>query len=192
MKSLHASAYSQAQDQASLEKLEKEDTTLTGPPPKQRKLAAMNYQMMLQESFAQKKYWDINDDCSTAIHKKVMNMIAINNQPFSIVEDQGFIELMAHIQPRYMRPSRRYFSDVMLPKTYVISFTFDIWTSNHSVESFVSLTGHWIDEEFTRYNGVLSIKHFPGSHTGENIAHMAQKMMTDWGNLKGKAAHPRS
>ena len=47
-----------------------------------------------------------------------MNMIAIDNQPFSIAEDQGFIELLAHIQPKYMLPSRRYFSDVMLPKTY--------------------------------------------------------------------------
>lgn len=126
-----------------------------------------------------------------------MNMIAIDNQPFSIAEDQGFIELLAHIQPRYMLPSRRYFSDVMLPKTYQeikarmssqldevsathISFTSDIWTSNHSVESFVSLTGHWINKEFMRCSGVLSAKHFPGSHTGENIAHMIRKMMTDW------------
>ena len=45
-------------------------------------------------------------------------MIAIDNQPFSIAEDQGFIELLAHIQQKYMFPSRRYFSDVMLPKTY--------------------------------------------------------------------------
>ena len=132
-----------------------------------------------------------------AIHEKVMNMIAIDNQPFSIAEDQGFIELLAHIQPRYMLPSCRYFSDVMVPKTYQeikarmssqldevnathISFTSDIWTSNHSVESFVLLMGHWINKEFMRCSGVLSAKHFPGSHTGENIAHMIRKMTTDW------------
>ena len=93
----------------------------------------------------------------------------------------------------------------MLPKTYQelkarissqlgeanamhISFTSDIWTSNHSVESFVSLTGHWIDQEFTRASAVLSAKHFPGSHTGENIAHMIRKMMTDW-EIMGERQH---
>ena len=193
---MHTSEYSQAQEKESLERLRKENTAHTGPLPKQRKLCAIS-QMTLQESFSQKKYWDINDDRSTAIHEKVMNMIAIDNQPFSIAEDQGFIELLAHIQPKYMLPSRRYFSDVMLPKTYQelkarissqlgeanathISFTSDIWTSNHSVESLVSLTGHCIDQEFTRASAVLSAKHFPGSHTGENIAHMIRKMMTDW------------
>ena len=126
-----------------------------------------------------------------------MNMIAIDNKPFSIAEDQGFIKLLPHIQPKYMLPSRRYFSDVMLPKTYQdlkarilsqldqanathISFTCDIWTSNHSVESFVSLTGHWIDKDFSQCNGVLSNIYFPGSHTGENIFHMIRQMMTDW------------
>ena len=107
MKSMHAPEYSQAQEKASLEdKLRKENTARTEPPPKQRKLAAMN-QMTLQESFSQKKHWDINDHRSIAIHEKVMNMVAIDNQPFSIAEDQGFIELLAHIQPKYMLPSRR-------------------------------------------------------------------------------------
>ena len=197
MKSVHATEYSQAQEKASLDdKLRRENTAQTGPPPKQRKLAAMN-QITLEESLSQKKHWDINDQRSISIHERAMNMIAIDNQPFSIAEEQGFIELLAHIQPKYMLPSRRYFSDVMLPKTYQelkarissqldeanathISFTSDIWTSNHSVESFVSLTGHWIDKDFARCSAVLSAKHFPGSHTGENISHMICQMMTDW------------
>ena len=57
--------------------------------------------------FRPKKYWDINNHRSAAIHQKIMNAIAIDNQPFSI-------ELLAHIQPKYMLPSRRYFLDVML------------------------------------------------------------------------------
>ena len=97
MKSVHATEYSQAQEKASLDdKLRKENTVQTGPPPKQRKLAAMN-QITLQESFSQKKHRDINDQRSIAIHETIMSMIAIENQPFSIAEDQGFIELLAHI-----------------------------------------------------------------------------------------------
>ena len=197
MKSMHAVEYRKAEETAQREaKSRTEEKADTGPSPKQRKLTAIN-QMTLEESFSQKKYWDINDKRSVSIHQKIMNMMAMDNQPFSITEDQGFIELLAHVQPKYMIPSRRYFSDVMLPKTFKeikarllaqldeihaphVSFTSDIWTSQHSVESFISLTAHWVDEEFQRCSGVLSAQHFPGSHTGENIDQMVSKMMREW------------
>ena len=31
-------------------------------------------------------------------------MIALDNRPFNITEDDGFIGLMAHLQPRYLIP----------------------------------------------------------------------------------------
>ena len=39
------------------------------------------------------KLWDIKNSKAFNVHKKIMNMIAMDNQPFSIVEDHGFIEL---------------------------------------------------------------------------------------------------
>ena len=51
--------------------------------------------------FFAKKIWDINDQHSLAISTKIIKMIAIDNQPFSIVEDQGFIEVIAHLAPPY-------------------------------------------------------------------------------------------
>ena len=45
-------------------------------------------------------------------------MIAIDNQPFSIVNDKGFIELLAHLDPRYLIQSRKYFNEVMLQRAY--------------------------------------------------------------------------
>ena len=47
-------------------------------------------------------------------------MIPIDNQPFSIVNDKGFIVLLAHLEPIYLIPSRRYFNEVMLPRAYQI------------------------------------------------------------------------
>ena len=157
----------------------------------------MQKQLSLEDSFALKKIWDINDSRSKGIHKAVMKMIALDNQPFSMVEDDGFIELMAHLQPRYMIPSRRYFSETMLPALYdelrsavvdelavpeghFVSFTSDIWTCSSSNETFISLSGHWIKTDFTRRNAVLAAAHFPGSHTGFNIAEMFNKMWSDW------------
>lgn len=104
---------------------------------------------------------------------------------------------MAHMQPHYLLPSRRYFSDTMLPQVYekmksiveqdlaepngkYLSFTSDIWTCSKSKEAFISLSGHWIKQDFTRVDAVLHASHFPGSHTGVNIAEMFRKMWASW------------
>ena len=89
-------------------------TSTSSIKPKEKKLAAMNKQLTLINSLATKKIWDINDHRSKTINNKIMKMMASDNQPFSMVEDDGFIELMAQLQPRYMLPSRQYFSDTML------------------------------------------------------------------------------
>jgi hypothetical protein len=125
-------------------------------------------------------------------------MMALDNQPFSMVEDDGFIDLMAHLQPHYMLPSQRYFADKMLPEVYkeirtivqdelaqpdgdYISFTSDIWTCSVSKETFISLSGHWVKKDFKHVNAVLCGSHFPGSHTGINISEMFHNMWDDWG-----------
>ena len=36
-------------------------------------------------------------------------MIALDNQPFGIIEDDGFHGLMAHLQPRYLILTRHFF-----------------------------------------------------------------------------------
>lgn len=157
----------------------------------------MSKQLTLMDSFASKKIWDINDRRSKAINEKVMKMMALDNQPFSMVEDDGFIQLIAHLQPRYMLPSRRYFSDTMLPQVYdnikalveselsepdgkYVSFASDIWTCSKSKETFISLSGHWIKQNFTCIDAVLHGTHFPGSHTGANIAEMFRRMWESW------------
>ena len=39
-----------------------------------------------------------------------MNIIAMDNQPFSIVEDKGFIEFLAELNSRYFVSSTKYFN----------------------------------------------------------------------------------
>ena len=45
-------------------------------------------------------------------------MIAIDLQPFSIVEDVGFRQLVAALEPRFSLPSRRYLSEVVIPEIH--------------------------------------------------------------------------
>lgn len=47
-----------------------------------------------------------------------MEFIALDDQPFSVVEDIGFRRLILHIEPRYILSSRRYFAETCLPAMY--------------------------------------------------------------------------
>ena len=80
---------------------------------------------------------------------------------FSVLEDQGFRSLMAHMDPRYTLPSRRFFLDLSLPEMYChptfsllkadvtsIIFTTDIWSSDVSPMSMLRLTAQYIDPDF--------------------------------------------
>ena len=45
-------------------------------------------------------------------------MMALDNQPFSIVEYQGFKELIGYLQPRYKLPNKKFFTETMLTQEY--------------------------------------------------------------------------
>ncbi|XP_047143986.1 zinc finger BED domain-containing protein 4-like [Hydra vulgaris] len=160
-----------------------------------KKKCEMQKQMSVEDSFTSKKIWDINDEKSKQIHRKFAIMIALDNQPFSITEDDGFIGLMAFLQSRYLIPSRNYFSETAIPilydqikkkvfnevaKSQYISFTSDIWTCPTSHETFISLSGHWIKKKFEHKDAVLYASHFPEAHTGINIAGKFINMLESW------------
>ena len=44
--------------------------------------------------------------------------MALDCQPFSVVEDQGFVHLLNHLQPRYQLSCHKYFSSTMIPQLY--------------------------------------------------------------------------
>ena len=88
--------------------------------------------------------WDINDAIAQQIHKFVMEMIALDNQPFSLVEDIGFVRLLQVLEHRYSFPSRKYLVKKILPVVHDevmswvkskiegithFSFTTDVWSA---------------------------------------------------------------
>ena len=83
---------------------------------KQRKLDIR--QLTLAEVKESKEAWT----CDHPQHKKIMNwiaeMMALDSQPFSIVEDAGFIYLLANVCPKYVISSRKYFSEKIIPGIY--------------------------------------------------------------------------
>ena len=96
--------------------------------------------------------------------------IAVDNQPFSIVQDARFTKLVEFLEPCYAMPSRKYFSDQCLPELYSffythveklisgavsIIFTTDIWSLSVNQVSMLSFTAQWLDEDFVLKKAVL-------------------------------------
>nr|XP_042911777.1 zinc finger BED domain-containing protein 4-like [Parasteatoda tepidariorum] len=122
-------------------------------------------------------------------------MIAVDKQPYLFVEDEGFRNLMAKAQPQYKVSSREYFKQVIIPKMHLkckeeiesllssatyISLTTNIWFNSVNKDSFINFTAHWIDNDFNYKHFVLNSRHFPGSHTGENVGKMLSSLSEEW------------
>lgn len=101
------------------------------------------------------KQWDINSAKSQQIHNLIGEMISVDIQPFSMVNDTGFKRLMNKILPHYKIPSDKYFREKIVPdisercikaiqnkldklgENNKISMTSDIWTCQHTNNSFI-------------------------------------------------------
>ena len=57
-------------------------------------------QLTLEETLSLKKIWDINSSQAISIHNSVAEMVIVDFQPFSIVEDVGFNKLMKCLKQR--------------------------------------------------------------------------------------------
>ena len=122
-------------------------------------------QMMLQESIEGTKLLDVNHPRAQIIHKRIVEMIAVDSQPFSIVEDHAFSNLLKTIEPRYLLTSRKFFTENILPRIHAgvksevhsllssvsfFSFTTDIWNTSVGNNSLLSLTAHWLTDSLKK------------------------------------------
>ena len=159
-------------------------------------------QLTLQAA-GQNSVWGINDPRALHIHRKIGEMISVDNQPFSVVEDVGFIHLLHSLEPRYKIPSRKYFSETVIPSIFSrvhdgintkvcnissFSFTTDIWTTNVSSDSLLSFTAHWIANDFQKLSAVLNVKLLEGSHTGAHLCKQYNEILSSW-NIEKSQVH---
>lgn len=106
-------------------------------------------------------------------------MVSKDFQPFSIVDDVGFQNVIQLLDPRYDLPSRKTLTDVLLIRQYeeskikllaifeevsYFSLTCDLWTSR-SNEGYLTVTSHFIDTDLNMRCAVLSTNLMKGNHT---------------------------
>ena len=112
-------------------------------------------------------------------------MIALDDQPFNVVNNRGFRRVVAALEPRYTLPSDKYFRTSLIPDLFkmmsakltdvlasarFISFTTDSWTTSQCTDSLLSITAHWITNSWDRQSAVIAACPIEGSHTAENLA----------------------
>lgn len=154
---------------------------------------SQKYQQNIEESFVVQ--WSHEDSRSKIISVAIGEMIALDYQPLSMVENTGFKNFMKKVKPKYNLPSRKFFTDNIIPRLYeetkteirkgvlsaaAISVTTDLWTNINNMESFLSFTAHWFDDSFKFHHAVLQMTHFPETHTAMNIRNCLEEIPTLW------------
>lgn len=128
------------------------------------------------------------------ISEMIMRYVVVDMQPLSAIEDQGFRDLMAFLEPRYQMMSRKHLSNTVIPSKYAevrtklaatlkrawsVALTTDAWTSITG-EDYVTVTAHAIHEwELDAY--VLETKPFDDAHTADNLAAHLLDVCQQWG-----------
>ncbi|XP_072400428.1 E3 SUMO-protein ligase ZBED1-like [Diabrotica undecimpunctata] len=122
-------------------------------------------------------------------------MIVKDLQPLSVIENPGFKELIAGLEPSYSIPSRFTFSNSFLPqkfqqkqdklkallsKTSAITITTDSWIAQHSQTSYISYTAHFIDNDWGLYSCLLTCHQYEQSHTAENLKDDLYNVLKEW------------
>lgn len=103
---------------------------------------------------------------------------------------------MKYVEPRYTIPDRTMFSRTIIPDFYnkvslkimellknvkYASFTSDLWSSINNTD-YLSITCHFINEEFVRENLLLEVIPFkPLFHTSDEIYMFTMETLEKWG-----------
>ncbi|XP_061884642.1 zinc finger BED domain-containing protein 4-like [Entelurus aequoreus] len=127
------------------------------------------------------------------LDEALLNFIVKDCQPLSIVESEGFWELVQVLEPSYVLPTRKTIKKILVKKyeeewervklevqqAVAVSITADMWTSVN-MEAYLALTCHYINDNLQLCTSVLGVQYFPQSHTADNLAQVKRDMMADW------------
>ena len=128
------------------------------------------------------------------VDRTLIEMICLDMQPISVVEDTGFRNLMKEVAPDYSLPSRRDIRSKLLPNLYdeistsikedlnrlsCIGLTTEHWTSR-AKDAYMVVTAHGLTDNFEAHDVCLDIKYVPESHTAQNIAEELQASVEKW------------
>ncbi|GFS04731.1 zinc finger BED domain-containing protein 1 [Elysia marginata] len=125
----------------------------------------------------------------------VRELVTVDMQPLSVAENSAFRRLVADLDPQYEIVSRKRLTSQMLPARYLeekarlksmllelkdVSITTDCWTSR-TVESFITVTVHFITKDWQLKSRVLTTTTLQGPHTADNLSTTLRDVFAEWG-----------
>ncbi len=126
----------------------------------------------------------------------LLEMVVINNHPFTLVEEQSFIKFCAILNPNFklfkstaLRNAifRRYLSERKYLVQYfkrksigMVSATTDLWTSGNNL-AMMAVTVTWLTFDFVMMEVTLGFRELKGDHSGVNIANCFLSILTEFG-----------
>lgn len=136
---------------------------------------------------------------SSARAQKITESVAIfickDLRPYSVVENAGFQKMLQTLEPQYAIPTRKHMTEVAVPKVYTevktaileslksaerVALTCDGWTSR-ATDPYVTITSHFISNQWALLSNVLQTRALHESHTGSNIANLLREAINEWG-----------
>ena len=129
-----------------------------------------------------------------AAHGALVDFIANDLMPLSLVESTTFRKFVGILDPQYHLPSRKYLSEVMLEKKFTnlktevqnklkkapsLNLTADLWSSRQ-MRSFLGVTGQYISEDWQLESFVLGCNRVIGRHTADNVALWYEELVADF------------
>ena len=159
-------------------------------------VASTSKQITISETMSLSRKYPSASVRSKTLDNALIEMIATDLQPISIVEDKGFLKYTSLLDPRYEPPSRRTLTRRLLPEKYQevkksleqklaeipsLALTTDIWSSNQGM-SYCCLTAHSISKSWELESFVLETFNFNKDHTGQNIANELNRVVAEWGS----------
>ncbi|XP_029964349.1 zinc finger BED domain-containing protein 4-like [Salarias fasciatus] len=128
--------------------------------------------------------------------RRVLEFIVMSDLPFNIVENPAFQRLLTYFDPRYRLPGHTYCGEtglselhrdvrsrvesLLMESSSSISLTTDIWSSDVSPMSLLSLTAQWIDPNFKLRAAVLHAQEFRESHSAAALVTKYENMLQTW------------
>ncbi|GFR60261.1 zinc finger BED domain-containing protein 1 [Elysia marginata] len=154
------------------------------PGPSTSTSSSQKIQPTMVETLERITKYKVGSSKKRHLDERVLDLVVMDMQPLSVVEDRGFRRLVEALDPRYDIVSRKRLSSQLLPEKYNsmktrvieelrsvahVSLTTDCWTSRAN-EAYTTITCHYINDDWELRAPVLLTRSEGKRHTSENLA----------------------
>jgi hypothetical protein len=138
--------------------------------------------------------YDIHDARAKEKHRGILMMVVLDLQPWSIVNDPGFLYFSSQMDPNYKVASDKFYRG-LLDKAYkkgvqkvedklerdkpdFLSCQMDGWSAYR--HGYIGLLVNYITPAWKRVSLCLSCGPYDGHHTGENLGNWLEEKLEKW------------